>query len=193
MILRSLISLHYSMIYLIVGNILSFIGVVLLGISSLVHDKKRILFYQIYNCLFTTLSNIVLGGFSGATVNFAALVRNWLVYHGKNTHKITIVIAIIMTIIGVSVNQHGIIGTLPIIASIQYTLWLGWGFTSAQSVKLALAINVSIWAVYDAVIMAFPSLAVRMIILGLSVLGYYKSASSQSKKSRRKTPARYIK
>ena len=86
-----------------------------------------------------------------------------------------IIIAVLMTILGALVNQHGLIGWLPIIASIQYTLWLGWGFTSNKSVKLALAINLIIWAAYDAVIMAFPALAADLIIFALSIFGYCRS------------------
>jgi len=163
------------MTYLIIGNILSFIGVVFLALSSIVLDKKRTVFYQIFDCLFCTLSNIALGGFSGAVVTLASMLRNALVYFDKNTHKITIIIAFIMIICGVLVNRNGFIGWLPIIGSIQYTLWLGWGFTSNKSVKLALAINLAIWAVYDAVIMAFPALVADLIIFVLSVFGYYRS------------------
>lgn len=165
------------MTYLIVGNILSFIGVVFLALSSVVADKKRTIFYQIFDCFFATVSNIVLGGFSGAMVCLAALIRNALVYFDKNNRLLMVIIAIAMTIGGALVNQHGIIGWLPIIASIQYTLWLGWGFTSNKSVKLALAINLAIWAVYDAVIMAFPALTADLIIFSLSILGYCRSCS----------------
>lgn len=163
------------MIYLIVGNILSFIGVVFLALSSVVSDKKRTIFYQIFDCLFAVLANIVLGGFSGAVVCLAAFIRNVLVYFGKNNPKLMIIIAVLMTILGALVNQHGLIGWLPIIASIQYTLWLGWGFTSNKSVKLALAINLIIWAAYDAVILAFPALAADLIIFALSIFGYCRS------------------
>lgn len=163
------------MTYLIIGNILSFIGVIFLALSSIIQDKKRTIFYQIFDCLFATFSNIVLGGFSGAIVCLAALVRNVLVYFDKNNRILMVIISVIMTISGFWFNRHGIIGWLPIIASIQYTLWLGWGFTSNKSIKMALAINLAIWAVYDAVIMAFPALAADLIILGLSVFGYCRS------------------
>lgn len=170
------------MTYLIIGNILSSIGVVFLTISSVVQDKRSTVFYQIFDCFFCTLSNIALGGFSGAVVTLAALIRNVLVYFGKNTHLTTVIIASIMTIIGALVNQHGFIGWLPIIASIQYTLWLGWGFTSNKSIKLALAINLIIWIIYDWIIMAFPAMTADLIILVLCVISYCKSCKIEKNK-----------
>ena len=69
-----------------------------------------------------------------------------------------------MVIIGLSVNKNGYIGLLPIIANIEYTLWLSYG-NNIRNIKIALAINVFLWAIYDFTIQAYPSSCAEIFIL----------------------------
>ncbi len=167
------------MTYLIIGNILSFISVVFLALSTQKNDKHQIMLYQVFDCLFTALANIVLGGYSGAVVTLIGVLRNLLSYYDKMTRSAAIWLSVLMVVIGIAVNTHGIFGFLPIIASVQYTLYLGFCFKKASGVKLALAFNLAIWVIYNLAILAIPGFITDAVIFVLSVIGYFRSLKSE--------------
>lgn len=152
------------MVILIIGNILSLIGTICLLYSIFRQSKKNILQFQILDCIFNTMANCILGGFSGAIVILMALIRNILIFKNKMTNTLMVIILLLMVIIGLSVNKNGYIGLLPIIANIEYTLWLSYG-NNIRNIKIALAINVFLWAIYDFTIQAYPSSCAEIFIL----------------------------
>lgn len=164
---------------LIIGNLLSFIGMVFLGISCLKNKKEEIIFFQIFDCVFEALANIVLGGFSGAAVMLTSAFRNVLVYSGKITNALIFFIMAAMVVLGLSFNNHGWIGTFPVIANLEYTAFLCYGGCSPLKIKIALAVNVFIWAVYDFTILAIPAFTTDIIIFIITLYGIYKSYNRQ--------------
>ena len=163
---------------LILGNILSFIGIIFFTLSAIKNNKDEILIYQIIDCFFIALSNFVLGGFSGAVVILSSMVRNILVYKNKMNHFVFSLIVLIMFIFGLGFNQQGWIGTLPVIANFEYTWWLCYGDGKVKGIKIALAINVFIWAAYDLTILALPAFASDIIIFIITIYGLYKTNKS---------------
>ncbi len=164
---------------IVLGNILAFIGMALLWLSSIQRTKQRMLFCQVIDSIFCTASNIVLGGFTGAIVVFMSLVRNLLAYKNMLTPKITMALLVLTTIIGLYVNKHGYIGILPIIATIEYTLWLGFGNNTAKGLKIALIINMLIWSVYDLTIYAFTTLGYDVAIVTSTLYSLYKTRNDK--------------
>lgn len=160
---------------LIIGNILSFISILFLIVSVLKNKKQEIVFYQIFDCLFDALANFILGGLSGAVVILGSLLRNILVYTNKINNVIIWLIMAMMVVCGLWVNQHGWIGILPIVANLSYTLWLCYGGQRAKSVKIVLAVNMLIWAVYDFTILAIPAVISDGVILAVTLYGLYRS------------------
>ena len=166
---------------LILGNILSFIGTFFLALSPQQNSKKDIVFYQIFSSAFDALANFTLGGFSGTIAILASLTRNILIYKNKCTHTAVIIIMIAMIIGSLSGNRHGFIGILPIIANLEYTIWLHLGSENAKGVKLSIAINVLIWAVYDLTILAIPAFISDIVIFALTLYGIHKSPEDNKK------------
>ena len=166
---------------LILGNILSLIATFFLALSPLQNRKKEIVFYQIFSSVFDALANYTLGGFSGTIAILASLTRNILIYKNKCTHTAVVIIMVVMVIGSLSVNRHGFIGILPIIANLEYTLWLHFGSENAKGVKLSIAINVLIWAVYDLTILAIPAFISDIIIFALSLYGISKLSKGTKK------------
>lgn len=166
---------------LILGNIFSLIATFFLAVSPLKNSKKDIIFYQIFSSAFDALANYTLGGFSGTVAILASLTRNILIYKNKCTLTAIIIIITIMIVGGLSVNKHGWIGILPIIANLEYTIWLHFGSENAKAVKLSIAINVLIWAVYDLTILAIPALISDIVIFALTLYGIYKHSKDNKK------------
>ncbi len=147
---------------------------VFLALSALKNKKEEIVLFQIFCYFFDIMANFVLGGYSGAVVVAASLARNILVYKNKMSNVAVCVIMTVMTVCGISVNRHGWIGVLPVMANAEYTLWLWYGGTNPRGIKISMAANVLIWAVYDFTIQAFPAFISDVVIFAVTVFGIWK-------------------
>lgn len=64
------------MIYIIIGNIIALIASIIMVYSGFLKQKKTILYAQTIQIGLSVLSNIVLGGITGAIINAISCGRN---------------------------------------------------------------------------------------------------------------------
>lgn len=68
---------------LLLGNAICFIGSIIMALSGLIKDKKKLLFVQTIQIFFYTAGNLLLGGISGAIVDAVQILRNIVCYKDK--------------------------------------------------------------------------------------------------------------
>ena len=61
---------------IVIGNIIALIASIIMVYSGLLKQKKKILYTQTIQILLAVISNIVLGGLTGAIINALSCVRN---------------------------------------------------------------------------------------------------------------------
>ena len=105
---------------IIIGNIIALIASILMVISGLQKKKKTILFIQIIQIALSVISNIVLGGYTGAVINAISCIRDILCYKDKLGTKEKIFIIILAIGLTITFNNLSLIGLLPLIATIVY-------------------------------------------------------------------------
>ena len=111
------------MISIIIGNIIALIASILMVYSGMLKQKKKILYFQTVQIGLSVISNIILGGITGAIINALSLIRNILCYKDKLGIKEKIVITILAIILTFKFNNLGYIGLLPLISTVSY-IWL---------------------------------------------------------------------
>ena len=72
-------------IQLISGNIVALIASILMVVSGSLKDRKKIIYVQTLQIIAFTISDLILGGYTGAIINVISLIRNNLVYVDKLT------------------------------------------------------------------------------------------------------------
>ena len=127
-------------------------------------EKSRVFLFQAIETSINIVKNIVLGGFSGAVTQVFGLIRNVALARGYSSWWLTVVLSVCQLIGGIMVNQHGWIGLLPMVASISYTV-ISLSTTDILTTKHALFWNISMWAVYDMVIMDWVSVVMSVVFL----------------------------
>ena len=60
----------------LIANIISFVGAVIMVVSGLLKTKRTILIAQNIQFAIQAVGNILLGGYSGAAINLISIVRN---------------------------------------------------------------------------------------------------------------------
>ena len=140
---------------LIIGNVIALIASILMVLAGLQKVKKRILFIQIIQILLTIISNLVLGGYTGAVVNALCLVRDILLYKNKMGTKEKIIIIVLAIGLSLAFNNLGIIGLLPLVATIVYILFMNT--KDVIKFKILIIFSMLMWLVYDLTIKSYTS------------------------------------
>lgn len=139
----------------LIGNIIALIASFLILIISYLKNKKDIIKVQTLQVILLAISNIVLGGITGAITNSITVIRNILCYKEKLTKKKAIVIATLIATLGLLFNDSGLIGLLPLSSTIIYTLFINT--KDPIKLKLLILMNLVFWGIYDLTIKSYTS------------------------------------
>ena len=143
------------MSYIIIGNIIALVASILMVYSGTIKNKKKIIYVQTIQIGLFVLSNIVLGGITGAVINTLSLVRNILCYKDKLKLKAKIIISLLAIILSLKYNNMGLIGLLPLICTITY-IWL-MNIKNIIHFKILIIATMIMWGTYDLYIKSYTS------------------------------------
>lgn len=156
----------------IFANIFSFLSLLLLIYSSFKKEKKNMLIAQMGNYVFSAIGNLLVGSYAAASANAISILRNWIVTK-KNNKVIMISIVIGYATIGLLTNKIGIIGLLPTLASIEYTIFAFFAKT-AQQLRYGTIFNLILWLIHDIFVMLYASIIVDVILLVVTIISIIK-------------------
>ena len=143
------------MVSIIIGNIIALIASILMVYSGMLKQKKKILYFQTVQIGMSVVSNIILGGITGAIINALSMIRNILCYKNKLGLKEKIIITILAIILTFKFNNLGYIGLLPLISTVSY-IWL-MNIKDVKKFKLLIIFTMLMWLIYDVVIKSYTS------------------------------------
>lgn len=158
-------------ITLLLGNAFALIASIIMATSGVVKDGKKFLICQNAQLGLSTISNLILGGYTGALLNVVSIGRNILCYNNKFTKTFKIVIVIIQVVGCLLANNIGWIGLCPLISVLVYTLFLT---TDAKKLKLLTASTVILWAIYDFYIQSYTAFAFDIFTMITNLVGLYR-------------------
>ena len=141
--------------YILIGNVIALVASLLMVYSGFLKKKKNILYVQTVQIGLSVVSNIVLGGITGAIINALSCIRNILCYKDKLDIKAKIIITILAVILSFVFNNLGVIGLFPLISTVLY-IWL-MNTKDVIKFKLLIIITMVIWFVYDLYIKSYTS------------------------------------
>lgn len=143
------------MVSIIIGNIIALIASILMVYYGMLKQKKKILYFQTVQIGMSVISNIILGGITGAIINALSMIRNILCYKNKLGLKEKIIITILAIILTFKFNNLEYIGLLPLISTVSY-IWL-MNIKDVRKFKLLIIFTMLMWLIYDVVIKSYTS------------------------------------
>ena len=141
--------------YLIIGNLIALIASLLMLYSGYIKKKEKIIFVQTIQIGLLVVSNIVLGGISGAIINAISLIRNILCYKDKLNKIWKIVLIILTASLTLLFNNLGFVGLLPLVSTVAY-IWL-MDMKDVINFKYLIIFTMTMWLIYDIYIMAYTA------------------------------------
>lgn len=168
------------MIQIIIGNIIAFIAAILMAYSGIIKQKKKILYVQTVEIILYTISDLVLGGITGAIINAVSAFRNILFYKNKLGAKEKIIITVISIIFSVLFNNLGLIGIFPLISSLLY-LWL-MNIEDIIKFKYLMIVTTVLWFIYDICIKSYTSSVFDFINILANIISIIQINNIKNKK-----------
>ena len=159
------------MTFYLLAQVFSAIGALCVAISSFAKSKNNMLVWQITDYIFTAIANLLLGGYTGALTISISIIRNSLMVKKKMTKTILTILIIIQIIVGTYLNQLGIIGYLPIISSVSYSLAIA-ATPNLQWLR---------WLIYDLTIQAYPAAITDVTITLTTLIAIIRNRKTFSK------------
>ena len=164
-----------------IANIIALMGSFLLVYSGTRKQKSKIIIIQTIQILLFVISNLLLGGFTGAIINVICIIRNVLYYKNllkTNTKVILIILSILFTI---PFNTLGFIGLLPLISNVVYILFMH--LKNVVNFKLLIAFTTFLWLIYDFSIKSYTSSMFDFLSIITSFIAIYQIKHSTTKKT----------
>jgi len=152
---------------IIIGNVSSIGAMVCDSISGTRKTKKSMLLVQCGSQFFYCASAIILKGYSAAVQNVVAVVRNLVAIRDKTSRLLEYILIILPVVLGLVFNNRGLIGLLPIIANLQYSIAVFAFRDSPRKLKLAFIINSALFIVFNFAILNFVA-GVSAIVISVT-------------------------
>ena len=141
--------------------------------SLCVNDGKKAYKYQILNAFILIISSFFFESYVGMVVMAMVTIRLCMVYKNKYTLYWAIFFVIISIIIGVAVNNLGIIGLIPIIATVQISI-CNYTCHDIKWIKLSFIINESFYIIYFWCVFDFTSVIIQFVTVSVGCISFFK-------------------
>ena len=162
-----------SQLELIIGNVCSFCATASDSISTTRKSTKSVLRVQNISQFFYFVATIVLKGYSSSVQNVVSILRNVVAIRGIKSKVIEWTLTIMGVVFGIVFNNLGLVGYLPILANLQYTLVVFQFRDNDLALKISFLVAVGLFVVFNLAIWnfvgAFFNLA-TFIVTGITLI-----------------------
>jgi len=106
----------------IIGNLCTLLAMGANAASATRKSKKSMLQVQNISQVIYCLGSIVLRGYSAAVQNVVSIARNIVAIRNIKSKSLEWTLVVLGAVLGVAFNNRGVLGLLPVIGTLQYTL-----------------------------------------------------------------------
>jgi len=164
----------------LIANIISFAGAILMVLIGFIKDKNKVLEAQNAQFGLLAVSNLMLGGVSGGISNVLSIIRNLICLKtGVLSRPVKALFIVVQAALTLAVNHSGLIGWLPVIAATALTMALDT--KNPVTLKAVIILGQICWIFYDFaflnyVAFAFDVMTVISNIAGIISIMHTKTA-----------------
>ena len=161
---------------IIIGSILSLCAMISDSVSGTRKKHSEIMAVQIVSQFFYGASSIVLKGYSSTAQNVVAVFRNFAAIKNVKSKVLEWVLILAGVALGFVFNNRGLLGWLPIIANLEYSVAVFRLRDNEKLLKLAFIVNMIMYAVFSAVIMNYVGVLSCTVIAVTTAVSLIRAA-----------------
>ncbi len=163
----------------ILANIISFVGAVIMVVSGLLKTKRSILVAQNIQFAIQAVGSILLGGYSGAAINIISIVRNVFCVFVPFTWVWKLVFIAAQAGLTIWVNGFAVIGLLPLAAACLFTVFLDT--KNDVLLKAVLTAAQVLWAIYDLSIKNYAFFVFDLLTIVSNLIAIFQMVRKRGK------------
>ena len=133
----------------IIGNLCSLLAMGTDAISSTRKTAKAMLWMQTLSQVIYCIGTIALKGYSGAVQNVVSILRNLVAIRKISSAVVEWTLLGLGVVLGLAFNNLGLVGLLPVVANLQYTLAVFRFKDRERALKIAFLISVGLFAIFN--------------------------------------------
>ncbi len=164
---------------IIIGNLLSLCAMITDSISGTRKKHSEIMAVQIVSQVFYGASSIALKGYSSTVQNVVAVFRNLAAMKNVKSRVLEWTLVLAGVVLGAVFNNRGILGWLPIIANLEYSLAVFRLKNNERALKIAFIVNALLFAVFNGVIMNYVGVVASTVIAVTTAVSVIKTAKEK--------------
>ena len=166
------------------GNIIALVASILMVYTGIIKEKKKILLVQGTQIGLSVISNLVLGGITGAIINALSFVRNILCYYDKFELREKITFITLSILLTIRFNTQGWIGYLPLISTVTYISLIT--IKDVVKFKYLIIFTMVLWAIYDFSIKSYTSGIFDIFTVITNLCGIYLIKTGKKKPAKKR-------
>lgn len=155
---------------IVLGNIVAFIGAIIMVLIGLIKTKKRILLAQSIQFAVMGIGNLILGGVSGFVSNIVSIFRNLVCCYRPLTVPLKLLFIAILAGLALFTNNLGIIGLCPVISAVLFTWFLD---SDEITLKIIIIITSVLWIIFDFTIRNYVTMAMDVFTIISNTIGIF--------------------
>ncbi|MBR4308904.1 MAG: YgjV family protein [Oscillospiraceae bacterium] len=160
---------------LILGNLCSVFAMASDGLSSTRKTAKGVLWAQCLSQVFYGAGSVIAKGYSGAAQNVISLLRNFSAMKKWNRRVLEWALVIGAVVLGLAVNNRGVMGLLPVVANLEYSLVVFSYKENERALKWAFLVNLALFAVFNAFIGLITATMGNVAVFVLTAVYLYRT------------------
>lgn len=158
---------------LIIGNCISVVAAIFTARSSWAKDKWHIYFFQVIQCLLLAVASVFFNSYAGIVSLLVCALRNYLAATDRLNKYATLFCFAMILVPGILINNRGYIGYIVIAANAIYTIGM-YLAKKELAIKCNIILNLSLWIVYESLIIDIPSIIADGIGLIVAVASLFR-------------------
>ena len=163
----------------IVGNICSLCAMVSDSVSGTRKKNSEILGIQILSQFFYGIGTIILKGYSSTAQNAVAVLRNLAAIKKVKSKAIEWGLILLSVALGVIFNNRGLLGWLPILANLEYSVAVFRSKDNERLLKYALIANMLMYSVFSIMIRNYVGFIANIVVAVTTAVSLIRDARAK--------------
>ena len=154
---------------LILGNFCSFLAMVSDSFSATRKTAKEVLLVQSLSQVIYCAATFFLKGYSSCVQNLVSILRNIVAIRKIESKAVEWFLVALGVVLGILWNNLGLVGLLPVLANLEYTLAVFRFKDNDRALKIAYAVCIAMFAVFNVCIWNFVGVIANLVVLSTTL------------------------
>lgn len=164
---------------ILIGNLCSLLAMVADAASASRKTARGMLWVQTISQVFYGAGSAVLKGYSAVVQNVVSALRNLFALQSRQSKYIEWGLIALAVGLGILFNNRGVVGLLPVLANLEYSLAVFKFKDDEYSLKIAFLINAIMFCIFNIVILNVIGAISNVVVSVMTVFFLVKTKKSR--------------